>query len=121
MTRTQQPNPTATPTHTPTPNPSSTAADTVVVYPNPYYPDTTDLYVLDEMAQGAVSATLKVYTDAFRLIRVVQIRGPVSGPMDVDKANFRDLSMGSYYFIISAESPDGVTKKSSIQNLIILK
>jgi hypothetical protein len=111
----------ATPTFTPTPNPLTLTPDIVVIYPNPYNPDTTDLYVLSGMTQNAKNITLRIYTDAFRLIRVVQIKGPVSGPMAVDKVNFRDISMGIYYMIISAEDPDNKINKSRPQILIILK
>ena len=73
------------------------------------------------MAQNAENVTISIYTDAFRLIRVVNIDGPVSGPMTVDKVNFKGISMGIYYFIISAETPNHKIIKSRIQNLIILK
>ena len=121
-TQTPQPNsPTPTATITQTIIPVATIDEsTVLIYPQPYNPE-TDLYVLAGMAQNAANVTIKVYTDSFRLIRVVQIRGPVSGPMTVDRAYFRDASMGTYYFIISAEMPGGGIKKSRIQNLIILK
>jgi hypothetical protein len=127
LTRTPQSSPSATrttlpatPTFTLTPNPLTLTPDTVVTYPQPYNPQ-KDLYVLAGMAQNAANVTIKIYTDAFRLIRVVQISGPVSGPMTVDRVNFTGVSTGIYYFIISAEASDGEIKKSGIQNLIILK
>ena len=120
MTGTQTPVFTATVTQTAVP--VATVEDgKITVYPNPYFPGATDLYVSAGMAQNAADVTIRLYTDAFRLIRVAQIRVPVSGPMSVDKAYFRDLSTGIYYFIISAEMPGGERKKSRIQNLIILR
>jgi len=116
------------PTCTPTVPENLSKIGPLKPYPNPFNPgiNTVLKIALGETIGSADSITLKIYTTAFRLVREKIFIGAdaaqiaESGILQYDSSNIRELSAGTYYYIVLAEK-GGIKVKSSVDKIIILK
>ncbi len=106
--------------------PTITPGITVInVWPNPYNPNLGNLSIGYTIAQDTDEVDIRIYTIAFRLIKVIIVSGSDSASSDektetVDKANFSNLADGTYYYILTAKQA-GKQVKSKTGVIIILK
>ncbi len=127
-----------TPTFTVTTQPSATITVTVeepgatptqtpvaeeLLWPCPANPQTQDINVAFNLTAGASDVSFRVYTMAYRLIRVVDLGGYPAGVQEgkIDKSYLVDLSNGIYFYSIEAALIDGTTQRSRIKEFILLK
>ncbi len=128
-TMTQTPTITATPTYTATPLATGVTVGPPLPYPNPINPVIQPLKIKVNITPSDVEKiTLKIYTASYRLIKQHTFDGKAaqlvasSGVLQCDDSddNLKDLSEGSYYYVVIAEK-GGVKVRSKIDKIIILK
>lgn len=116
--------PTSTPTATETSTPGLFEINDVLTYPNPFNPNTTDLFGFKyDVTRDVRQITVKIYTVSFKLIRNIVIATDACGGARKDNVSgryFLGLASGIYYYQIEAEDMSGNRKKSRILTLIII-
>ena len=66
---------------------------------------------------------LKIFTEAFRLVRDINVNGDASSgkhTVTIDRRNLTGLASGTYYYVMSAASDDGSSAISKPGYVIIL-
>lgn len=122
--------PAATATFTQTP-PSIIAEDAkqmiteVIIYPNPYNPEISAAgpYFRFKLAKNAGEVMIRIYSSSFRLIKAVKFEGIFTAGLNrgyTRAEDFKNLSNGTYYFVLTADSTSGKAV-SKADKLIILK
>lgn len=89
--------------------------------PNPY-PGTGSLMVRFTATRPCSKTTFKVFTNAFRLIKKIDLGSCGAGVItrSVSAASLRNLSNGSYFYVIEGESDKG-RAQSTIEKILIIK
>jgi hypothetical protein len=122
---------TATPSMTMTPVPQATKLSFGIlnpeVYPNPFNPASGGyLWAKYLLSQDVSGVSLKVYTNSFRLVRVITLSGQdLNGcgtrVSKIDAGKFSGLSSGTYYYFIEARSAGGEVRRSQAEVVLIIK
>nr|HPH54050.1 hypothetical protein [Bacteroidales bacterium] len=122
---------TATFTHTHTPTEIVTPAPTesmdpkitdLLVYPNPYTEG--KLRIKCKISKRTRGVSFKLYSASFRLLKEYNNTNPqMNGEVivEVPEQNFKNLSNGTYYYMLSAETEAGSKIKSKADKFIIMK
>jgi hypothetical protein len=125
--------PTVTPTPpvvTPTPGnvleiPTETP---VIAFPNPWNsfmnPGITVMRIQFAITKPVESIMFKLYTASTRLVRQVEVKGHLDQGLQtiqIPGSLFDGLAEGGYFYVIIAADKDGITARSSINKIIILK
>ena len=93
------------------------------IYPNPYNPALYDLVLNVGGNRNVSSYSLKIFTEAFRLIREINVDKNMAAGKNaamINRANFNGISGGIYYYVLSAASVDGLKAVSKPGTVIIL-
>jgi hypothetical protein len=93
------------------------------IYPNPCNPALYDLVLNVGADKNVRSYGLKMFTEAFRLIREISVDGNMSvgkNALVINRANFKGISSGIYYYVLSAVSVDGFKAVSKPGAVIIM-
>ena len=95
-----------------------------VVYPCPYNPDSgTDLKIKIKLNKACGTITLKMYTAGYRRVFEKSYSGSFNGNTQFTAAanNFKRLSNGMYYYMITGKTSENQTATSKIESMIIIK
>ncbi|OPZ97227.1 MAG: hypothetical protein BWY70_01555 [Bacteroidetes bacterium ADurb.Bin408] len=115
--------PTATEVVTPAPTESMDPKITdLLVYPNPYTEG--KLKIRCKITKRTRGISFKLYSASFRLLKEynntnANMNGEVI--VEVPEQNFKNLSNGTYYYMLSAETEAGSKIKSKADKFIIMK
>jgi hypothetical protein len=115
---------TATITPTSTKEPRFLEISNPILYPCPYNPKFgADLKIKVTLNKGCGSLKLKIYTTAYRRIFEKEFSGNFSGDtiLTAGADNFRNLSNGVYYYIITGTNPAGEAASTPIKVMIVIK
>ncbi len=112
---------------TPTPNPTPIpvfAINNVLVYPNPMKAGKDVLYFNLDLTQQPQSVSVKIYTEAFRLIKdKTWPASAITGRYTVcfSEGELGKLARGIYYYILTAKDNKGKQLKSKPGVFIVLR
>jgi hypothetical protein len=117
---------TATSTFTPTPVPTQPVFFIYAekAYPCPYNPANGGLNLQFKVSKDFKGADIKIYTANFRLVRHDKFsQGGHAGTIsaEIPSGEVMDLANGTYYYIIEAESYEGIQAATKIGILIIIR
>lgn len=117
--------PTITPTLTATPYPQADTlkVEDVLAYPNPFGLDGSKLKFRCVLTKNVKRATVNIYTASFRLVRSAYIKNAGAGICTIaaDKVKASELSNGTYYYVITAQTASGEKASSKLNTLIVIK
>jgi hypothetical protein len=128
FTSTPQPSVTGTMPGTPTFTPTATRTqidffertiqiNQFYIYPNPSF---GKLMIRYDIKGTAESVTIRVFTSAFRLVKVYSYSNEVTGVYDKLYDEFKAFSNGIYYVVLTCRSPESDEVKA-ITEMVILK
>ena len=118
------------PGNTPTVTPTATKEPWLleitgpVVYPCPYNPDSAaDLKIKIKLNKACGTITIKIYTAGYRRVFEKEFQGSFSGDTQFTASadNFKRLSNGIYYYIITGKTLENETASSKIESVIIIR
>jgi len=94
-----------------------------LVYPNPFGFDGSKLKFRCVITKNAKRVTVNIYSASFRLIKSSYIKNVPAGLclIPADKIKAAELSNGTYYFVITAETASGEKAASKLNTLMVIK
>jgi len=119
---------TITPTITPTPaiqEGEKQEITDVFIYPHPFNPesDILKMNISFKLSKSTQSVKIRIYSAAFRLISEAEISAnctPGINTGSINRGKLKNLSAGTYYFVLIADDGEGEVK-SKVDKMIIMK
>ncbi len=94
-----------------------------LVYPNPFGFDGSKLKFRCTLTKNVKRAAVNIYSASFRLIKSSYIKNASAGVcvIPADKIQAAELSNGTYYYVITAETASGEKAASKLNTLMVIK
>ncbi|PKL91438.1 MAG: hypothetical protein CVV21_07590 [Candidatus Goldiibacteriota bacterium HGW-Goldbacteria-1] len=97
----------------------------VFIYPHPFNPESDEMkmFIRYKLSKSTGLVKLRLYSSAFRLISETEISQnctPGINTGSVNRGKLKNLSTGTYYFVLTTDNGEGEIK-SKVDKLIIMK